>query len=232
MTNWTSRLWLSGLVLFCATIGEAQGTSTELVDGGACGSLRNAYGPYDYRTIPPRSLYLVEMRHFPPQVETLQRGSTGTIGADLDYALRAIPNHPRILLAMMRLARRDHTEQPSGSRYSVQCWFDRAVQFAPDDPMVRMLYGNYLIEKGKPSAALEQLRVADKLATDDANLQYNLGLAYFKLKKYDLASGHARKAYAAGFPLPGLRDMLSSVGEWRDRAPNSRIGRKSAQTHN
>ncbi len=98
--------------------------------------------------------------------------------------------------------------------------------------MVRVLYGNYLIGKGDTSAALEQLRVADGLSTDDANLQYNLGLAYFKLKKYDMALAHAQKAYAAGFPLPGLREMLMSVGKWQDPASTPRTGKGSAQAKN
>lgn len=194
---------------------------TDLVDGGACGSLTNAFGPFDYRHIPPLSLNLVEKGHFTLPVQMLQHGQSSYLGADLDYALRAIPNHPRVLLTMMRLAQREHTDQPKGSRYTLQCWFDRAVQFVPDDPMVRVLYGNYFINQKKSVEALAQLRVAEGLATDDVNLQYNLGLAYFRLKRYDLALRHAKKAYSLGFPLPGLRNMLQSVGAWRDLAPIS-----------
>lgn len=190
-------------------------SSAQVVGGGACGSLENAFGPFDYRHIPPQDLDLVNRGHFTPPVQRLEHGQSTYLGGDLDYALRAIPNYPAVLWAMMRVAQRERTDQPRGSRYTMRCWFDRAILFAPDDPMVRVLYGNYLVEKGQRAEALKQLGVAEGIASDDMNLQYNLGLAYFKLKRYDLALRHAKKAYALGFPLPGLRDMLKSAGAWR-----------------
>lgn len=194
------------------------------VDGGACGSLQNAFGPFDYRKVPAASLHMVESHHFTPPVETLQHGQEGYLGGDIGYTLRAIPNHPRALLAMTRLAQREHTEQPKGAPYPVRCWFDRAIMFAPDDPMVRVLYGNYLETEGGRAAALAQLERAESIGSDDVNFQYDLGLAYFKAKVYDKAVVHARKAYALGFPLPGLRDMLISAGKWSavaDRPPGT-----------
>lgn len=208
-------------LLAVGVVFPAYPVSAQEVDGGACGSLENAYGPFDYRRISGQVLHLVEGHHFSPQVETLQRGQKGYLGGDIDYTLRAIPNHPRALLAMTRLSRVERTDQPRGSRYSVKCWFERAVNFAPDDPMVRVLYGDYLITEGKRNDALAQLNRANDIGSDDANVQYNLGLAFFNLKKYDMAMKHARKAYAAGFPLPGLRNMLISVGKWHDSAPLS-----------
>src|SRR4051794_26054278 len=67
-----------------------------------CGSLANAYGPFDYRSTDKTALNMVEGPHFPPKVEALISGNSGPIGAELGYTLRAFPNHHRALLAVMR----------------------------------------------------------------------------------------------------------------------------------
>jgi Tfp pilus assembly protein PilF len=183
----------------------------------ACGSLQNAFGPIDYRSASPANKNLVERAHFTATVERLQRGNT-TIrpGPDIDYTLRAFPNHPRALSAMMRLAEREKVAKPHGSRYTIDCWFDRALRFQPEDGAVRMLFGTYLARHGKPKEALEQLELARELLGDnDGNAHYNLGLAYTDLKQYDKALEHAHKAYALGFDLPGLRAKLQRAGKWR-----------------
>src|SRR5690242_17113706 len=69
----------------------------------ACGELENAFGPFDYRTVSADRKRLVEGSHFTPYIEGLQRGHTGAIGSEIDYTLRAFPNHPRALVAMMKL---------------------------------------------------------------------------------------------------------------------------------
>jgi hypothetical protein len=51
---------------------------------------------------------------------------------------------------MMNLAQKEKLDKPKGSGFSVDCWFDRAVRFRPEDPNVRMLYGIYLLRKGRP----------------------------------------------------------------------------------
>jgi len=82
-----------------------------------------------------------------------------------------------------------------------------------------MVFGNYLLATGQDAAALEQLDAASRLAPDQATIQYNLGLMYVKKKEYDKASAHAQKAYALGFPLPGLRNKLKAAGKWREPEP-------------
>src|SRR5437868_1067555 len=72
---------------------------------GDCGSLDNpSYGPFDYRTATAYQKQLVEIigAHFTSSVESLQHGNTAPIGGELDYTLRAFPNHRRALLAMIR----------------------------------------------------------------------------------------------------------------------------------
>ena len=62
-------------------------------------------GPYDYEN-PNDQIQLipfVEANHFNPDVENLVRGqSSAYIMGDLDFVLRAVPNHHRALMSLMR----------------------------------------------------------------------------------------------------------------------------------
>jgi tetratricopeptide (TPR) repeat protein len=186
-----------------------------------CGSLENAYGPFDYRTAPEKQRKLVEDFHFDANVETLKRGRTDVnIGHDLDYTLRVFPNHVRALWAMVRLAARDKVEQPRGAHYTVECYFDRAIRFRSDDAQVRMVYGLYLVNAQRKTEATTQLEKAIELGVGDPTLHYNVGLAFFDLKEYDRALAQANEAYRLGFPLPGLRDKLKRIGKWEDSTAN------------
>jgi tetratricopeptide (TPR) repeat protein len=180
-----------------------------------CGSLKNGVGPYDYRKAPPREKYLVESYHFTESDENLSSGNTTKwVAGDISYVLRAFPNHVRALAAITELGRREHTDKPHESLYTITCWFERAIRFRPDDGEVRLLFGIHLMNRGLHEKAIEQLIVADRLRPDDRNINYNLGLAYFETKDYEKARERAKKAYALGFPLPGLRDMLTRVNQW------------------
>ena len=179
-----------------------------------CGVLRNAEGPWDYRTASPKQRSLIERYHFTEPVASLTRGESAPLGADISYTLRAFPNHPRALMAMAELARREKRDPPYKSPYTVQCWFDRAIAFRPDDAQVYTIYGIELLKSGQRIQAIERLRKAVALAPNDANAHYNLGLAYFGEKQYDNALAEAKRAYALGFPLPGLRDMLIREHRW------------------
>jgi tetratricopeptide (TPR) repeat protein len=186
-----------------------------------CGPLENAFGPFDYRTAKASEKQIVERNHFTESVAALRRGTTGALGADIDYTLRAFPNHPRALHAMMKLGEQEKRIKPVGANYTIDCYFERALRWAPDDPNVRMLTGMFLLKQGKRTEAVEQLEEARKMSKDDANVNYNLGLAYFDLKDYDKALEAAHKAYAGGFPLPGLRNKLQAAGKWRAPAPTA-----------
>ena len=184
---------------------------------GICGGFDGGgYGPFDYRTDKDK-LQIVEKHHFDVGVETLVRGkSTYRIGGDIAYTLNAFPNHHRALMAMTNLAIREKTNQPDGSGYSMECWFDRAERFRPDDHMVKMLHGLYMLRLGRHQQAIDKLEQASANDVNDANLFYNLGLAYLDLRKYDLALENAHRAYALGFPLPGLKNRLQRAGQWRE----------------
>lgn len=183
-----------------------------------CGPLVTGYGPYDYRT-DKKKLEVVERFHFTSDVEGLRKGNTGPLGGDLDYTLRASPNHHRALMAMVNLGIMTRTEQPKGAHYTISCYFERAIRFAPNDGTVFMIDGIYLSRVGKKREALKALAVAESLQKDDANVQYNLGLVYLDLKDYPSARLHARRAYELGFALPGLRKSLESAGQWEGPLP-------------
>ena len=186
-------------------------------DATVCGPLATGgYGPLDYRKATAQQKELVEGSHFTREIEALQKGRSGSLAGEIDYTLRAFPNHPRALMAMMRLGERDKTERPYGAMFSVGCYFERAVRFQPDDPTARTLRGIYLLRTGQRQGAIEELEVARERAGDDPNINYNLGLAYFEMKDYDKALQHAKKAYEFGFPLEGLKNKLKRAGKWQD----------------
>lgn len=186
-----------------------------------CGSLVNGFGPYDYRTASDGTRKQVELHHFNANVEYLRTGQNGYLGGDIDYVLRAFPNHPRALWAMEKLARRDRSEKPLGANYTAMCYFERAIEFTPDDATVRVLYGLHLVERGKKQQAAEQLQTAralvekDEMLRTDGNVAYNLGLGFYEVGRYDEAMQYARRADELGFPLTGLQNMLKRSGKWK-----------------
>ena len=124
------------------------------------------------------------------------------------------PNHHRALAAFSKLSLRDKTLKPRGAKYSVGCFFDRAIRFKPNDVIVRMVYGDYLLKAGKTDEATKQLRIAVDLEPENPTINYNLGLLYLKQKDYEQAKTYAKKAYELKFPLPGLKNQLKQAGKW------------------
>lgn len=198
-----------------------------------CGDLANAFGPFDYRDPMVRKgasnpLYLVEHGHFSSTVEGLIGGMASVDPLDdIDYTLRAFPNHPRALHSISRYElQKINKARSEGKTYipprlrsrawpsSAECYFDRAIRWQPSDPNVRLVYGIHLHLKGRLSEALQQYQFSEKLQPKSADLNYNMGLLYFELRKYDLAKQYAKRAYQLGYPLPGLRKKLAGVGQW------------------
>ncbi len=201
-------------VFVCLGVFMPLGLLAQEVPG--CGSLENAYGPFDYRD--PSfvdNLRLVEIAHFTPSVESLTRGNTAIRpGHDLDYTLRAFPNHHRALNAVARHQLQYPGGPPPKMRYTAECYFERAIHFTPDDAMVRMLRGNYHAKSGSYKKALKDYQEALRLEPESAEIHYNIGLLYVKLKDYKEARSHAQRAYQYGYPLPGLRNQLKRMGKW------------------
>lgn len=194
----------------------ALGFASSVASAVGCGELETGFGPYDYTDPAHRGhdLHIVEINHFTPEVEGLIAGKSSTLGADIDYTLRTFPNHHRALQAMIRLSQREKKATPAGAKFTVGCYFDRALRFKPDDPTVLMLHGMFLNTQGKLDDAIAQVEKANQLLPNDANINYNLGLLYFDKKDFVKSREHARTAYDLGFPLPGLKNKLTKAGQW------------------
>ncbi len=216
LSRW-SPLIAAGLVYASASsLAAAQTIVPDSAGGlGLCGPLENSFGPFDYRTATKEQKSIVERYRFTPAVETLRSGSTGSIGSDLDYTLRAFPNHLRALSALSRYSQRVGQTRIPGAHYPVECYFDRAIRFTPDDPQVRVLYGFYLMKQKRVKEARTQLSAAEGAGHDDPQVAYNLGLAYLELGDYDRSVIFAKKAYAGGISFPGLRNRLTAAGKWK-----------------
>ena len=209
------RLLLAIAVVTChAPVAVAQ------AEANACGDpFKSWFGPWDYRTAPKGALENVETHHYTPQVEQLIRGVTtgvADMGKDVAYVLGVFPNHHRALLTMVRLGEKDHNDQPRGADKTIECWFDRAVRYARDDTVTRLLYAMWLRKKGRADDSLAQTRIADELAKDNPFTNYNVGMSYFELKKYDLAAAAALRARDLGFGRPELIDRLKGVNQWKE----------------
>lgn len=183
----------------------------------ACGPLKTPgqYGPFDFRT-DKSMLPVVVDNHFPLVVEKLIRGkSSASPGGDIAFTLRAIPNHPNALMSMMLLGEKEKSEKPEGSPYTIECWFERAIRFKPDDYIARMIFVSFLTKKNRAGEAKAHLAAIAKSANDNAFTHNNLGLLYFDLGDYQEALMHSHKAIGLGFEASELPDKLKSVGKWQ-----------------
>jgi len=199
------------LLLASAFMFPSEGRVQEV---SGCGNLQNAFGPFDYRDPVSRGeqLNLVERAHFTADVETLRRGkSSVNVIDDLNYTLRAFPNHHRALNSLAKFALQGGKIPSDSSIPSADCYFRRAVAFRPEDEVVRMIYGNYLAKRGDRVGAKAQYMDALRLAPSAVELNYNAGL--FFASEGDLARARelARVAYEGGYPLPGLRNKIKQL---------------------
>ncbi|HEX4883867.1 MAG TPA: hypothetical protein VFX05_06980 [Casimicrobiaceae bacterium] len=202
---------LLGVLLGAAGLMAAESAfAAEDVPG--CGNLVNAYGPYDYRT-DKKHLAIVERHHFSSAVN---HASSPRLVGDLDYTLRAFPNHHEALLAMMKVHLREKKTKLPQASFSIECYFLRAETWRPDDAVVKMIFGLFLVQAGQPQLGVQKLEAAKALGVADPNIPYNTGLAYFQMGEYDKALASAHEAYRMGHPLPGLRNLLEKAGRWKE----------------
>ena len=212
-----ARVVGSGLVLLGLMSHAHAAPAGVSEDPNHCGPLSNGYGPYDYRNQQDK-LSIVETHHFTPQVEDLSAGQEGFVGGDLDYTLRAFPNHHRALIATSRLADQLKEQPARGMPRTYECYFDRAIRFAPDDALVRIIYAHYLNKRSRHTEAVAQLDAAGQYATDNPFTHYNIGLSFFEMREYDKASEQAQIAKSLGFERTDLIDKLKNAGKWVEPA--------------
>ncbi len=216
------------LLMLCAVLAGSAATATVAAQANCPPYVKHDPGG-DYTNPDDRAgLAVVEQYHFSRDVDTLKQGMTGSLGGDISYTLEHFPNHHRALAAMAKLGLRDKRVQPVGARYTVSCYFERAIAYAPHDTTARMIFGNYLLATRQDAAALEQMQEAARREPQHATLQYNLGLLYVKRKDYAQAREHAAKAYGLGFPLQGLKNQLKKAGQWQEPPAQAKDAEDSA----
>jgi len=211
------------LVFLCASSVSAAASQ--------CGDPRDSggVGPFDYRD--PSNLRMrrtVEQHHFYALLERQAlygRGdlSLPRIGGDLDYTLRAFPNHHRALFATAVLqhrlreeAKERFAERLRFSRMrTAKCYFERALEFAPGDPNVYNAQAIFMHRVGRLDEALELFQKVVELEPESPEALYNLGLIHFAREEYDASYRAAKKAYEFGYAKPELRVRLQRKGAWR-----------------
>lgn len=195
------------------------------------------FGPFDYydlKNTPRDALSLVERAHFGPKtLDEARRGDWCFFWGDMDYTLRAFPNHPRALVAMADFLTTH--ERPCGRHHKTNAsptdladeianggwedltpdyYFQTAIKFRPKYAATRILYGQYLEKVGRDEEALKQFVDAEKVEPDSADAHYSLGLAYFRQGNKDKARQHAERAYQLGEQKMLLKEKLMAAGLW------------------
>lgn len=207
-----------GFAIFFCEQGVAQGQAPwvgETFDGVACNGKGQGVGPHDYirRGNLMQQLKLVENFHFTPEVEQLVRGKSGRLEGDLDYTLRAWPNHHRALNAMIRyqldMSRSELLALRNQDIPPVECYLQRAVNFSPGDDMAFMLYGLFSHRKGRQEEAHDAYRKAVELAPGNLQAKYNFALLLLDMGQISEAEKFAEEIYSTGFPLQGLKRKLA-----------------------
>jgi tetratricopeptide (TPR) repeat protein len=171
-----------------------------------------AFGPEDYRGNRQKSL--VEDFHFTADVENLRRGRSSTVGGDIAYTLSVFPNHPRALIAADRYAQKEKVAIPEGLKYTPACYYERALQFRPDDHPVRLLYTLLLLRNKQTDLAMQHASYVETNSLDNPITQHNVGLIFLDMGEVDKAVEAARRAYELGATQPLLRDRLQAMGRW------------------
>lgn len=92
-------------------------------------------------------------------------------------------------------------------------YFEEGIRARPNDAMAYSAYA-VMYRSQKQLDKAKQVLLDGDAATEgrSAEIQYNLGLLMLDLGDVDSAVAYARKAYALGFPLPGLRNKLQRMG--------------------
>lgn len=209
--------WVLAVTIVCLqpTVVIAQN-----VDDNPCGNpFSNHFGPFDYRSADQATKNLVERAHFTPGVEAMTQPATttlGTMAGDVGYTLRVFPNHHRALITMMRLGERHKTDLPPSAGFTVDCYFERAILFRPDDTVARLLYVQYLTKLKRNELAKYHIVMAKRSAGDNPMSHYNVGLVAYEAGDFELALAQAHRAKELGYQRPELEQQLRNAGRWRD----------------
>jgi len=169
--------------------------------------------PYNYYVpAPDRLLENVEKYHLQQGIDKIKKGQFEYAWSEFAFMLHYFPNHPLALQHISSLSRQ--IEKTSRA----QKYFDRAIKLYPQESATYALYGIFMHKTENYEEAITQYKRAIQLDDTPAEYHYNLGLSYLALEQYDNANYSAQKAYALGYPLPGLKNQLIAAGAWKPKA--------------
>lgn len=186
-------------------------------DGKPCNGNEMNYGPFDYSNSEHRTqkLPIVEHYHFTDEVRALRRGKSGSIIGDINYTLTAFPNHIKALESLVNYEKILRVDKVKNSLETpVECYFMRAINFAPDDAVVIAYYAIYLKDNQKYEQAEKFYNSAIKLAPDKMAIRNSFGIFLAKQRKYNQALEQAKVIYEAGFPQQKLKQLLIEAKAW------------------
>lgn len=166
---------------------------------------------YDYYAVashPPGRLRAVEQYHLNQAIDSLKNDKIDYAYGDTAFILLWFPNHPKALMLVAEEATRSKKPQIAEQH------FRNALELYPNHAQTHMIYGIYQAKIGAHEKAIESYKRAIELDPNYAEAHYNLGLAYYHSKKYNLANTHAQTAYGMNYPLPGLQRLLKAKKAW------------------
>ena len=158
----------------------------------------------------------VEQFHIGPGLERMQGHNYSGARDDFEFILKFFPNHPRGLALISELC----DVRWKNALCDSSQWFERAIARNPNVGQTVVIEGVHLQRLNRVADAITSYKRALALDPTSRNAHYDIGLAYFDQKKFELANRHAQIAYMLGMPFPGLRDKLTKAGKWMplDRA--------------
>lgn len=181
--------------------------------GSTNGGSERQFGPYDYRdpTAKAGPLELVETYHFTIDVATLTHGASSTLAGDLDYTLRAFPNHHRALQSLADLGIREKSTKIADMHYSVPCYFSRAINYTPTDGLVNALYAYYLSNFNQNEMAILEAENGIKKNPKVSKIYYLAALTYHKAGNQQKSYEYALMAKKLGSTIEGLDRLLHNA---------------------
>ncbi len=169
-----------------------------------------------YAALVTGGIKVVDMYHLGPCEQRLSARDYPRAMGECNFILRIFPNHPTALFLMSQIC-----EQWKSPACMLDEYFQNAVAINPKAADTYVILGIHLHHVHQYSKAIESYQHALQLDPNLANAHYNLALAYLKTKQFDLANAHAKRAYALGASLPGLRNMLEEAGHWDPTAQDN-----------
>ena len=161
------------------------------------------------------ALRTAERYHMEPGIARMNNRDYVAAYGDFVFILQFFPNHPRALAMISELC----DLKWKSPRCEVDEWFQMAIDRNPKAAQTYLVLGLHLHRLNRLPQAVEAYEKALSLDPSSANAHYNLALAYFDLKKFELSNRQAQLSYALGVRLPGLRDKLTKAGQWKPLDP-------------